>query len=106
MTLIASCALGSAVGFRTCRSAMMTAAEGFNTHVPLEERIVDATWMDGMRRWKKALRHKLPFCDAPDDGPRGDADAHVPMREQLAAAYEVVRSQIPGTVPPTRSCPL
>jgi hypothetical protein len=29
---------------------MMTAAEGFNKHVPLEERKVDATWMDGMRR--------------------------------------------------------
>jgi predicted metal-dependent hydrolase len=57
-------------------SAMMTAAEGFNKHAPLEERKVDARWMDGMRRWKKALRQKLPFFeklpffDAPDDGLR------------------------------------
>jgi hypothetical protein len=50
------------------------------------------TWMDGMRCWKKALRQKLPFFeklpffDAPDDGPCEDAYAHMRLREQLAAA--------------------
>jgi predicted alpha/beta hydrolase len=57
--------------------------------------------MDDMRRWKKALRQKLPFFDAPNDGPCEDSYAHVRLCEQLAAAYGVVRSQIPGHNPAT-----
>jgi hypothetical protein len=52
---------------------MMTAAEGFTKRVPPEERRVDATWTGGMRHWKKPLRQKLPFFDAPDDEPCEDA---------------------------------
>jgi hypothetical protein len=64
----------------------------------------DVNWMDGMRRWKKALRQKLPFSRSfrfwtPPTTGRAKTYAHVRLREQLAAAYGVVRSQIPGHNP-------
>jgi predicted metal-dependent hydrolase len=101
--------------FKHAMSAMLTAAEGFNKHVPLEDRKVDAMSMFGGR--KKTLSQRLPFLQwlpflpksplsgVPDYGPFGELYPHVRQREKLAAAYGVVRSQIPGHNPARHKMP-
>lgn len=85
--------------------AVRTAAEGFNKHVPLAERKVDALSLLGERGWRKALLRKLPFLDVPDYGPSVSPYAHMRQRDQLAAALGVVRSQIPGHNPAREKLP-
>jgi predicted metal-dependent hydrolase len=83
-------------------SAMVTAADGFNKHVPLEERKVDAMSMFSSPDWKRTLSQKFPslqkypYFDVAGHGPIEKPYPHVRLREQLTAAYGVVRSQIPG----------
>ena len=91
--------------FKHVMSVVKIAADGFNKHIPIEERKVDAVSMFGMRRRKKALMQRLPFLHAPDDGPLGNAFAHLPLREQLIAVYGIVRSQIPGHNPAHEKLP-
>lgn len=85
--------------------AMRTAATGFNKHVPLAERKVDALSLLGERGWRKALLRRLPFVDAPDYGPSVSPYAHMRQRDQLVAALGVVRSQIPGHNPAREKLP-
>jgi predicted metal-dependent hydrolase len=81
--------------FKHAAAAMRTAAEGFNKHVPLEVRKVDAASMSGGQGRKGQLDH----------GPLGEIYPNVPLREKLAAAYGVVRSQIPGHNPAHQKLP-
>lgn len=90
--------------FKHVGSVMRIAAEGFNKHVPLEDRKIDALSIFGPR-FKKVLLQKLPFFDVPDDGPFQDAYAHIRLREQLTTVYGVVRSQIPGHKPAHQKLP-
>ncbi len=80
-------------------------SEDFNTHVPLAERKVDAMSTFRIHRRKKALLQRLPFVDAPYDGPFANAFSHLPLREQLVALNGVVRSQIPGHDPTHEKLP-
>lgn len=97
--------------FKHAGEAMLTAARGFNEHVPLEERKVNAMSMSGGPGWKTQLSQKLPFRnqditqDVPDYGPLGEVYPNVPLREKLAAAFGVVRSQIPGHDPGRQKLP-
>jgi predicted metal-dependent hydrolase len=86
-------------------SVVRLAAEGFNKHIPLEERKVDALSMFRMRRAKKQLMQRLPFFNVPNDGPFQDAFGHLPLHEQLVALAGVVRSQIPGHNPAHEKLP-
>ncbi|MUL63433.1 metal-dependent hydrolase [Mycobacterium sp. CBMA 234] len=80
--------------------AVMTAINNsFNELIPLKERKVDAMWADGTRRWKKALSQRFSSFNFPDYGPCDGAYTHIPRRQQLAAAYGCVRSQMPGHDP-------
>jgi predicted metal-dependent hydrolase len=91
--------------FRHVGSVMRTAAAGFNKHVPLADRKVDAMSMFGGPGVKTTLLKKLPFVDVPYHGPFASPYAHLRQREQVAAAYGVVRSQIPGHDPAHEKLP-
>ncbi|MBV5243319.1 metal-dependent hydrolase [Mycolicibacterium sp. PAM1] len=80
-------------------------SEEFNEHVPLADREVDAMSTFRIHRRKKALLQRLPFVDAPYDGPFANAFSHLPLREQLVALGGVVRSQIPGHDPAHEKLP-
>ena len=55
--------------FKHVWAILKVAVDGFNKHVPVEERKIDATSMFGMQARKKALLQRIQFLDAPDDGP-------------------------------------
>ncbi len=91
--------------FKHIGSALLAAAEGFNAHVPLEQRKVDAMSMTGGRGLIADLSQRFPVLsrllsvEVPDCGPLQKVYPNVRLRERLAAAYGVVRSQIPGHDP-------
>lgn len=97
--------------FKHAGSAMMTAAAGFNKHVPLEQRKVDAMSMSGGSGWKSTLSQRFPVLqkylssDVPDHGPLERVYPNVRWSEQLAAAYGVLRSQLPGHDPAHQKLP-
>ncbi|MGB3483284.1 MAG: metal-dependent hydrolase [Mycobacterium sp.] len=97
--------------FKHAGAAMTTAAKGFNKYIPLEERRVDAMSMSGGPGLKKTLvqrfpvLQKCPFLEVPDYGPHQQIYSQVRLREKLAAAYGVVRSQIPGHNPAHQQLP-
>lgn len=91
--------------FKHVWGVLRMACEGFNKHIPVSDRQVDAMSMFGMQRRKRALLQRLPFTDVDDDGPFGNAFGHIPVREQLVALAGVVRSQIPGHDPAGESLP-
>lgn len=90
---------------------MVKAARAFNKHIPLEERKVDATSMFGSHGLKANLLQRFPSLqrngrfDIPDYGPIQKFYPHVPLREQVAAALGVMRSQIPGHNPARQKQP-
>jgi predicted metal-dependent hydrolase len=85
--------------FRHVWAVLRVACEGFNKHVPIDERKVDALSMFALLSRKKALKQRLRFSSATADGPFDNAFEHLPIREQLAALSGIVRSQIPGHDP-------
>jgi predicted metal-dependent hydrolase len=101
--------------FKHAASALVTAARGFNAHVPLEDRKVDAMSMLGGPR--KSITQRLPLLqwlpfvpkhsssNVADHGPLGQPYPHVPQWEKLVAAFGVVRSQIPGHNPANHTMP-
>ncbi|AWT53072.1 metal-dependent hydrolase [Mycolicibacterium smegmatis] len=91
--------------FKHVWGVLRLACEGFNKHVPVAERGVDAMSMFGMQARRKKLMQRLPFVDAPDDGPIANAFGHLPMRDMLVALAGVVRSQIPGHDPAHEKLP-
>ncbi len=91
--------------FRHVWSVLRIACEGFNKHVPLEDRKVDALSMFGMQARKKSLLQRLPFVNAPYDGPIENAFSSLPVREVMVAMSGAVRSQIPGHNPAHEKLP-
>ncbi|ORW72772.1 metal-dependent hydrolase [Mycobacterium saskatchewanense] len=92
--------------FRHVWSVLRIACKGFNKHVPVEQRSIDAMSMFGTHRRRKALMQRLPFFDAPYDGPLENAFKHLPLRRQLVAMSGIVRSQIPGHNPAHEKLPV
>jgi predicted metal-dependent hydrolase len=96
--------------FKHGAGVLFTAAKGFNKHVPLEDRKIDAMSMFGGQERQKCAR-RLPFfkkkppAAVRDYGPFEQPYRDVPQRDQWAAAYGVLRSQIPGHNPTHQKLP-
>ena len=92
-------------------AVMVTAARSFNQRIALEERKVDATSMFGSEFWKApavrrfpSLQRFRPFA-ASEYGPIERPYSRIPLREQLAVAFGVMRSQLPGHDPGKQKLP-
>lgn len=81
------------------------ACKGFNEHVPLEERRIDAMSMFARHRRKQKLRKLLPFLEYQDYGAMPRAFDVLPLREQLVALAGVIRSQMPKHNPDHEKLP-
>ncbi len=91
--------------FKHVLDVIAIACEGFNKHVPIEERKIDAMSMFASHRRKQHLRKRLPFLRAEDHGPMPRAFDVLPLREQLVALAGVVRSQLPKHNPDHEKLP-
>ncbi|BBX76062.1 metal-dependent hydrolase [Mycobacterium shinjukuense] len=91
--------------FKHVWSVLRMAAEGFNKHVPLAERQVDAMSTFGMYRRKTALLQRLRVSRVANHGPFGNAFGHLPLREKLIAVSGIVRSQLPNHDPARENLP-
>ncbi|OHV01317.1 metal-dependent hydrolase [Mycobacterium talmoniae] len=91
--------------FKHVLDVIQIACEGFNKHVPLSDRKIDAMSMFARYRRKQALLRRLPFGRAVDNGPMDRAFAHLSLREQLVAMKGVVRSQLPNHNPAHETLP-
>jgi predicted metal-dependent hydrolase len=92
-------------------AAMVSVTRGFNKHISLEERKVDATSMFGSPGLKATIAQRFPALqkhrrfDMPDYGPIQKFYPHIPLREQAVAALGVMRSQLPGHNPAKTKMP-
>ncbi|MGV0626294.1 metal-dependent hydrolase [Mycolicibacter minnesotensis] len=91
--------------FKHVMSVIKVACEGFNRHVPLEDRKVDALSLFSTYRGKQALRRRMPFGWPADQGPVVDAFKHLPKREMATALAGIVRSQMPNHKPAHEKIP-
>ncbi len=91
--------------FKHVLEVLAIACEGFNEHVPLEDRKIDAMSMFARHRRKQTWRRRLPFLDYTDYGPMPRAFDDLPLREQLIALVGVVRSQLPRHNPAHENLP-
>jgi predicted metal-dependent hydrolase len=89
--------------FKHVMDVVRMACDGFNKHIPLEVRKVDAVSTFALARRKNALLTR--FGRRPDYGPLQDAFAHLPRREMATALVGIVRSQIPGHNPEREKLP-
>lgn len=81
--------------FRHVLYVIRLACEGFNKHVPLEDRKIDALSMFASYRRKQNLKRRLPFVRAEYNGTMPRAFDDLPLGEQLVALVGVIRSQLP-----------
>ncbi|MFF0282533.1 metal-dependent hydrolase [Rhodococcus aetherivorans] len=91
--------------FRHVLKVIRLACEGFNEHVPLADRRIDALSMFASYRRKQRLRTWLPLLHAEDHGPLPRAFDDLPLGEQLVALAGVVRSQLPKHNPAHEKLP-
>ncbi|CAM5727697.1 metal-dependent hydrolase [Mycolicibacterium aubagnense] len=89
--------------FKHVMDVMRLACNGFNKHLPLEVRKVDALSAFALERRKNTLLKRLGRI--PDFGPLTSAFHDLPVREQLVALSGIVRSQIPGHNPAHEKLP-
>lgn len=82
------------------------ACRGFNEHVPLEERGVDAMSMFARHRATQKIRKLVPGMSYTDYGPSPRAFAGLPLRQQLTALRGTVRSQLPRHSPEHEDLPV
>lgn len=81
------------------------ACAGFNEHVPLEDRKIDAMSMFATHRNKQKLRKLLPWLHYEDFGPMPRAFDDLKLGEQLIAMRGVIRSQLPKHNPAHEKLP-
>ncbi|MBD8054518.1 metal-dependent hydrolase [Rhodococcus ruber] len=91
--------------FRHVLHVIRLACQGFNDHVPLEDRRIDALSMFASYRRAQRLRRWLPLLRAQDHGPMPRAFDDLPLAEQLVALAGVVRSQLPKHDPTHEKLP-
>ncbi|CAJ1498283.1 metal-dependent hydrolase [[Mycobacterium] kokjensenii] len=91
--------------FKHVMSVIKVACEGFNRHIPLEDRKVDALSLFGTYRGKQAWRRRVPFGWPADQGPVVDAFEHLPKREMATAVAGIIRSQLPNHKPAHEKIP-
>ena len=92
--------------FRHVLHVIRLACQGFNDHVPLEDRGIDALSMFASYRRAQRLRRWLPLLRAQDHGPMPRAFDDRPLAEQLVALAGVVRSQLPKHDPAHEKLPV
>jgi hypothetical protein len=91
--------------FRHVFDVVRIAAEGFNKHVPVEDRKIDALTIFGTYRRKQALMQRFSAARAAGQGPLAIAFGHLPVREQLVSMSGIVRSQLPNHNPAHEKLP-
>lgn len=92
--------------FRHVMQVIRVACAGFNEHVPLADRQVDAMSMFASYRNQQKLRRWLPFLGDPiENGTSPRAFDDLPLREQLVALAGIVRSQMPRHNPAHENLP-
>ncbi|MFC6010729.1 metal-dependent hydrolase [Nocardia lasii] len=91
--------------FRHVLRVIRVACAGFNEHVPLADRQVDAMSMFAMYRAQQAVRRWLPWSRAADNGTMPRAFDDLSTREQLVALAGIARSQLPGHNPDHEALP-
>jgi predicted metal-dependent hydrolase len=91
--------------FKHVMDVIRLACAGFNEHVPLEERGVDALSMFAKHRNKQALRRLIPGVRYEDFGPMPRAFDDLPRGEQLTALAGIIRSQLPKHNPDHEDLP-
>ena len=91
--------------FQHVMQVIRQACEGFNKHVPLEERKIDALSMFASYRRKQNLKRRIPLLHAEDNGPMLRAFDDLPLGEQLIALAGVIRSQLPRHNPDHEKLP-
>ena len=89
--------------FKHVLDAVRMACNGFNKHLPLEVRKVDALSAFALEARKNTLLKR--FGRIPDYGPFENAFTGLPLRESLVAMSGIVRSQIPGHNPEHEKLP-
>ncbi|MFC4372835.1 metal-dependent hydrolase [Nocardia halotolerans] len=91
--------------FRHVLQVIRVACAGFNEHVPLADRQVDALSMFASYRNQQTLRRLLPGLRPADNGTMPRAFDDLGLREQLVAMAGIVRSQLPRHNPAHESLP-
>lgn len=91
--------------FNHVLKVIMIACEGFNKHVPLDERQVDAMSMFARYRAKQKLNKWLPGRTHTYNGTSPRAFDGLKLGEQLTALAGVIRSQMPGHNPDHEDLP-
>ncbi|WP_040792265.1 metal-dependent hydrolase [Nocardia paucivorans] len=91
--------------FKHVLDVVELASAGFNKHVPLEERKVDALAMFARYRRMQTLRKLIPGLRPADNGPMLRAFDVLPLREQLVALAGIIRSQLPRHNPAHEKLP-
>jgi predicted metal-dependent hydrolase len=89
--------------FRHVLKAVRMACNGFNKHLSLEVRKVDALSAFALERRKNEILKRLGRI--PDYGPFENAFTGLPVGESLTALSGIVRSQIPGHNPAHEKLP-
>ena len=89
--------------FKHVLDVVRMACVGFNKHIPLEVRKVDALSAFTLESQKNKILRKLGRI--PDNGPIENAFAGLGFRESLTALGGIVRSQIPGHDPAHENLP-
>ncbi|GAA2559260.1 metal-dependent hydrolase [Mycolicibacterium diernhoferi] len=90
--------------FKHVLDVVRMACEGFNKHLPLEVRKVDAMSAFALEGRKNKLLRRIGL--RPDYGPLENAFAGLSKREMAAALVGIVRSQIPGHNPEHEKLPV
>ncbi|MFX0579507.1 metal-dependent hydrolase [Nocardia nepalensis] len=90
--------------FRHVMKVIRIACAGFNKHVPLEDRRIDALAMFATHRGKQKLR-KLLRLPVEDNGPMSRAFDDLRLGAQLIALVGIVRSQLPKHNPDHEKLP-
>ncbi|MEE2031660.1 metal-dependent hydrolase [Rhodococcus chondri] len=91
--------------FKHVLDVIRIACDGFNRHVPIEERKIDALSMFASHRRKQKLHKLIPGLKAQDHGPMPRAFDDLSLGEQLVALRGVVRSQMPRHDPAHENLP-
>lgn len=91
--------------FKHVMKVIEIACAGFNEHVPLEDRQVDAMAMFARYRAKQTLDKLIPGREPVHNGTMPRAFDDLPLRAQLTALVGVVRSQLPKHNPDHEKLP-
>ncbi|AYF78437.1 metal-dependent hydrolase [Nocardia yunnanensis] len=91
--------------FRHVLRMIRIACAGFNEHVPLEDRKIDAMSMFATHRYRQRLGKRWPRLALPEHGPMPRAFDDLPLGEQLVALRGIVRSQLPKHNPAHEKTP-